>query len=69
MERRTQRGGGIKTDVGGGTETLPKKGEEVACERDRRGEMETGLAEDERAIRDKEMSPALGLRLCHSEGC
>lgn len=31
--------------------------------------METGLAEDERAIRDKEMSPALGLRLCHSEGC
>ena len=55
--------------MGGGTETLPKNGEEVACERDRRGEMETGLAEDERAIRDKEMSPALGLRLCHSEGC
>lgn len=38
MERKTQRGGGIKTDVGGGTETLPKNGEEVACERDRREE-------------------------------
>lgn len=31
--------------------------------------METGLAGDERAIKDKEMSPALKLRPCHSEGC
>lgn len=38
MERKTQRGGGIKTDVGGGTETVPENGEEVACERDRREE-------------------------------
>lgn len=38
MERETQRGGGIKTDVGRGTETLPKNGEEVACEREGRGE-------------------------------
>ena len=26
----------MKTDVGGGTETLPKNGEEVACEREGR---------------------------------
>lgn len=31
--------------------------------------METGLAGDKRAIRDKRMSPALGLRPCLSEGC
>lgn len=34
-----------------------------------RGEMETGLAEDKWDIRDQEMSPALGPRLCHGEGC
>ena len=31
--------------------------------------METGLAEDKRAIRDQEMSPALELQPCHSERC
>lgn len=31
--------------------------------------MKTGLAEDKQDIRDQEMSPALGLRLCHGEGC
>lgn len=38
MERKNQRGGEIKMDVGEGTETLLKKGREVACERDRKGE-------------------------------
>lgn len=31
--------------------------------------METGLAGDKRAVRDKEMSPALELWPCCSEGC
>lgn len=31
--------------------------------------METGLAGDKRAVRDKEMSPALELWPCRSEGC
>lgn len=31
--------------------------------------METGLAGDKKAIRDKEMSPALERQPCHREGC
>lgn len=31
--------------------------------------METGLAGDKRPFRDKEMSRALELQPCHSEGC
>lgn len=31
--------------------------------------METGLAGDKTAVRDKEMSPVLELWPCHSEGC